>query len=501
MPADSIFGSKTRSRTRFAGLALLCGSILVGCGDSERPEREEDEAAVTGVIVEKPVPPPMLEPPTPTFETSEPLAPLEKQPAQRFRIADHRVRHDPEKLRLAGIKTYSSKRLILHTDSENPGLSQVPAMVDQLIETLEKELGPLPSATDGSNLQLTGYLMVQQDRFRAAGLIPETLPEFNHGRHRGYEFWLNDQPTDYYRAHLVLHECVHCYMTADPSGRFPVWYLEGMAELFATHAGPTKSDPTVRFGILPASAESAPSWGRTKLIREAVDEGRSPTLAEVLRYPSERFSENDAYAWSWAVCYLLNTALAYKGRFHELVMSPGEDFEASFLEQFGDDELPLSQAWEVFVRTMNYGYDLERAAFAGEGGAEANPLGTERLIEIEAAGGWQSTGIRVKKGQQVHLTASGEVELNSTTRPWISEPRGISREYADGQPIGRLLGWICPAGAITEWPAGRLQTIAIGEDSIVDCDADGTLCLRINDHWNDLANNSGAYQVRLAKTE
>lgn len=495
MPAESIFGSKTRRRVRFGCLALLCGSILPGCSDSARPERHGGEA-VTAAVVEKPVPRPMLEPPTPTFETSEPVPPLEKPPAQRFRIADHRVRHDLEKLREAGIETYSSKRLILHTDSKNPGLSQVPAIVDQLIATLERELGPLPSATDGSDLQLTGYLMVQQDRFRAAGLIPETLPEFNHGRHRGYEFWLNDQPTNYYRAHLILHECVHCYMTANPSDIFPVWYLEGMAELFATHAGPTASDPTVRFGILPASAESAPSWGRTRLIRKAVDEGRSPALAEVLRYPAERFSETDAYAWSWAVCYLLNTAPAYKARFRELIKSPGEDFEASFLKQFGDYELALSQAWEVFVRTVDYGYDLEHAAFAGDGHADANPLSAERLIEIKAAAGWQSTGIRVKAGQKLHLSASGEVELNSTTRPWISSPRGISREYADGQPIGRLVGWICPSGPVSEWPAGRLQAVSVGVDSIIECDTDGTLCLRINDHWNDLANNSGAYQVR-----
>jgi hypothetical protein len=370
-------------------------------------------------------------------------------------------------------------------------------MVDQLIDTLEKELGTLPTATDGSDLQFTGYLMVQQDRFRAAGLIPEALPDFDHGRHRGYEFWLNDQSTDFYREHLVFHECVHCYMTAEPGLRFPAWYLEGMAELFATHAGPTEEDERIRFGVLPASREVSPGWGRIKLIRDAVNAGRSLPLTEILRFPAERFRQTEAYAWSWALCYFLNTVPATRERFHELITSPGDDFEASFLSRFGDDELALARSWEVFVRTIDYGYDLERGWFAGGDFSGATPLVASREITAHAAAGWQSTGILVQRGQRLHLTASGQVELNNTTRPWISEPRGISREYVDGQPIGRLLGWICPITPVSEWPAGRLRTNSIGEDSIIECDTDGVLCLRINDHWNDLANNSGTYQVRV----
>lgn len=495
MPANSIFDTKSRKQTSFfVWFPAYCGLILGGCGDSSSPPpNPTGSKAIEAVIVEPG--------PAPATEAVEPFPPITKTPAQRFRMADHRVRHDPEKLRQAGIETYSSKRLILHTDSRNPSLSRIPPMVDQLIDTLEKELGTLPTATDGSDLQFTGYLMVQQDRFRAAGLIPEALPDFDHGRHRGYEFWLNDQPTDFYRDHLVFHECVHCYMTAEPGLRFPAWYLEGMAELFATHAVPSEENESIRFGVLPASREASPGWGRIKLIRDAVDAGRSQSLAEILRFPAERFRQTDAYAWSWALCYFLNTVPATRERFHELIASPGDDFEASFLARFGDDELALARIWEIFVRTIDYGYDLERGWFAGGDFSGATPLTASREITAHAAAGWQSTGIPVKRGQRIHLTANGQVELNNTTRPWISEPRGISREYADGQPIGRLLGWICPMAPVSEWPPGRLRTIAIGDDAIVECDQDGILCFRINDCWNDLANNSGTYQVRIETGE
>ncbi|MBX3448525.1 MAG: hypothetical protein KF777_03145 [Planctomycetaceae bacterium] len=502
MPTNSIFVSKSLNHASLVvWLAAGCGLILCGCGDASSPAAKPvGGSPIEAVVVEpgrseSPAMPPQL------AEAIEPLRPTGNTPAQRFRMADHRVRHDPGKLRQAGIETYSSRRLILHTDSPNPQIAKIPAMVDQLIDTLMEELGPLPLATDGSELQLTGYLIVQQDRFRNAGLIPEVLPSFDHGRHRGYEFWLNDQPTDFYREHLVFHECVHCYMTADPTLQFPAWYLEGMAELFATHVGPTEEDASIRFGVLPTSRETSPGWGRIKLIREAVDTGRSVPLAEILRFPAERFRQTDAYAWSWAICYFLNRVPATHERFHELITVPTNDFEASLLSRFGEDELALARSWEVFVRTIDYGYDLERGWFAGGDFSGTTPSSPSGGITVEAATGWQSTGIPVKRGQRLHLTAIGQVELNRTTRPWISEPRGISREYADGQPIGRLLGWICPAAPVTEWRPGRLPTFAIGDGSKVECEDDGILCLRINDHWNDLANNSGAYQVQIETGE
>ena len=51
----------------------------------------------------------------------------------------------------------------------------------------------------------------------------------------GREFWLFDQPTDYYVRHLLLHEGTHVFMVSFLGGCGPGWYMEGTAELLGTH--------------------------------------------------------------------------------------------------------------------------------------------------------------------------------------------------------------------------------------------------------------------------
>lgn len=63
--------------------------------------------------------------------------------------------------------------------------------------------------------------MKEADRFRAANMLRDDVPAFEHGRHIGLEFWMNEQEFDYYREHLLLHEATHCFLTAVPGMTFP----------------------------------------------------------------------------------------------------------------------------------------------------------------------------------------------------------------------------------------------------------------------------------------
>ena len=68
------------------------------------------------------------------------------------------------------------------------------------------------------------------------------------------EFWLYDQPTAYYRRHLMLHEGTHVFMVSFLGGCGPGWYMEGTAELFGTHRLDEQSGQlTLR--IMPRSRE------------------------------------------------------------------------------------------------------------------------------------------------------------------------------------------------------------------------------------------------------
>ncbi len=84
--------------------------------------------------------------------------------------------------------------------------------------------------------RIRGCLMREKRPFAACGLLPAGLPPFRHGFSRGRQLWLNEQPTAYYRRHLLLHEGTHAFMDAMFGGCGPPWYMEGMAELLATHS-------------------------------------------------------------------------------------------------------------------------------------------------------------------------------------------------------------------------------------------------------------------------
>src|SRR5690606_33067247 len=104
------------------------------------------------------------------------------------------------------------------------------------------------------------------------------LPPFAHGRHRDLEFWAYDQPTDYYRRHLVIHEATHCFMS---TGGFvpPPWYMEGMAELFATHD--RSSAGAWRFGLMPGGPTGFEGLRRIPLIRQAIREGQARSTKSI----------------------------------------------------------------------------------------------------------------------------------------------------------------------------------------------------------------------------
>src|SRR5207237_7879020 len=111
----------------------------------------------------------------------------------------------------------------------SPAVDELPAVFDAAIPQwvayfgVEKTLWP--------DWRMNGFLIVDKERFRRAGVLPETLPEFSHGYSYGYELWMNEQPSDYYRRHLLLHEGTHGFMNTVLGSCGPPWYMEGTAEL------------------------------------------------------------------------------------------------------------------------------------------------------------------------------------------------------------------------------------------------------------------------------
>ena len=103
--------------------------------------------------------------------------------------------------------------------------------------------------------------MTDKARFAAAGLLADNLPPFQSGYSRsdGKQFWLLEQPSDFYRRELLLHEGTHCFMFTVLKGAGPPWYKEGMAEYLGTHRW---QDGRLTLGYMPRSREEVPYWRR-----------------------------------------------------------------------------------------------------------------------------------------------------------------------------------------------------------------------------------------------
>lgn len=422
------------------------------------------------------------------------------EPQQVFRPRYVLPRHDDQRAAELGIRKFESRRLVLYTDIDPEIAATLPPLMDQAFDAWTEYFGPLPPDRKGTDYRMMGYIMKDKDLFSAVGMLPdEALRALEHGLHKGARFWLNEQDYDYYRRHLMVHEGTHCFMTVMPE-RLPVWYLEGMAELFGTHR--LHPDGTAEFRVMPDDPRDFVGFGRVEMIRNEIEEGKARTVAVVLGMSGGEFAETRKapYAWSWAFCKFLDTHPRYRDRFRELGHHlEGTQFNLLMESAFDADMSILAVEWDHFAHTLAYGYDIERSAIDFQRGT---PLSgpDPAAVELRSDVGWQPSGVWLEAGETYAVAVDGEVVLANEPRPWISEPQGVSIEYAGGRPIGRVIAAIqSDQPPAADGTGSLLKTIDVGRSLVFTPGVSGTLYLRVNDAWNKLADNSGTYRVTIFK--
>ncbi|WP_437206043.1 hypothetical protein [Planctomicrobium sp. SH664] len=403
-------------------------------------------------------------------------------------------RGDAQSLAQWGLKRIDSERCVIVTDIESNEIAGILPWMEAVHAAWVQQFGLLPNPSEAKRFRLTGFVMEDQQRFQKAGLLPQDLPPFPFGRHRGLQFWMRQQNSDYYRVHLALHEATHCYMGLLTNRRLPQWFHEGMAERFGTHALNSAGEP--QFGVLPKNAAAFPEWSRIDIIDREVRAGRSLTLRQVVSLGEKEFTESFTvpYAWSWGLCQFLCDHPYYRERFLHLCQNlETGDFSQQFGELFLRDRTLLSSEWDQFARRLVYGYDMERNAFQLQPPRELNH---EATVNVAADRGWQSTGYRLAAGETVTISASGQAILGSHPRLWTSEPQGISIHYACGVPIGTLLLGLVPEPDST---STEMVSVPIGSGGEFAAPVSGTLYFRINELGNSLHDNSGSYGVLITR--
>jgi hypothetical protein len=393
-----------------------------------------------------------------------------------------------------GIRKLSGKHLLLYTDlPANPAVDELPVVFDSAVPQWREYFSTPPEQTEA--WRVVGYLIQDKERFDRAGLIPKDLPEFLHGYHRGAELWLYEQPTEYYRRHLLLHEGTHAFMIWSLGGAGPPWYMEGTAELFATHRW-ENGQLTLRY--FPRNKEEVPGWGRIKIVKNDVRAERGKTLMEVLRYDSRAHLQVEPYGWCWAIAAFFENHPDYQQRFRELpkyARDTQESFSERFVGWFREDGARLWREWQWYVVNLEYGYDVVREAFQNRPAEDLPADGC--TVEVAANRGWQSTGVRLEAGKKYRIAASGRYQLGTQPAIWWCEPNGVTIRYHRGRPLGMLLGAIVDESDPKATDNGFLSPAAIGTELETTPPRNGTLYLRINDAPAELSDNQGSAQVRI----
>ena len=397
--------------------------------------------------------------------------------------------------RRAGLRVIESDRLVLVTDRparEGDGVEGLPQVFDQAVAAWCQHYGMPPPA----DWRACGCLVVDRERFRAAGLLPTTIPEFAHGFCAGHSFWLQDQSNPAYRRHLLLHEGVHAFTLTERRLATPAWYNEGIAELLATHRleGGAASPAFVPTPI-PNRSTDVEQLGRIEELRSLRQARRMPSLGEVLAAPHGDHRAVSDYAASWAAVVLLTAHPAYADPFAALERGPlGADFNDRLASMPGFDAARASRDYDALTDEIDYGYGFARSAIDWTPG---KPLDTSTRLEVAAGRGWQNTGVALAAGRRYVLRANGRCSLGRVgDSPVDTEAGGISLDWYRGRPLGRLL--------VAQWSdsppdGGRPRFVMLGEGAAATITAatDGPLYLKLNEPPGELADDAGSIAVEV----
>jgi hypothetical protein len=398
---------------------------------------------------------------------------------------------DDAKASATGIHKLSGQYLTLYTDVDGETIDALPKAFDKSVVQLTEYFRVPPQKL--ADWKMSGCLMKDKARFVQTNLLPRDLPNFPHGYSRNYDLWLYDQPSDYYRRHLLLHEGVHGFMNTLLGSCGPRWYMEGMAEMLATHRW---KDGRLTLNYMPNDRDETPEWGRIKLIKDAVADNRPQSLRSVIEGMSNLTKETELYAWSWAAAYFLDHHPRYRDRFRELfkhVRQP--NFNQFVFETYKTDWQQMSEEWRVFIAGLEYGYDISRTAIDLIPGKPLPEKGA--VATIAADRGWQNTGFQLKASVKYKLSASGRFQVADKPKIWHCEPGGVSIRYYQARPLGILLAAVRPDNPNEKDVCVFLNPLTIGLGATITPDQSGTLFLKINDSAAELDDNAGEIKVEI----
>ncbi len=264
---------------------------------------------------------------------------------------------------------------------------------------------------------------------------------------------------------IPQHEAVHAYCIQTFGRCGPQWYAEGMAEIGQYWAEGKKGIAT------------------PPQVVQYLKKSPRRTLAELIVTEETRGGSWQDYAWWWSLCYLLESNPNYTSGFRALGMGLLTGKEVSFHQVFTPIAVQLDFEHGFFIEHFDRGYRVDLCAWDWK--KKFKPLRTTlrtMTTKVQAAKGWQPTGLTVDSGAKYTYTATGKWRVGKD-RPTVNAD-------GDTEGQGRLTGILMRDFKLSRpFELGSQGTLLLG--------ANGNLYVRCRDAWNQLADNSGRVTLKV----
>lgn len=274
---------------------------------------------------------------------------------------------------------------------------------------------------------------------------------------------------------IVQHEAVHAFCHLAYGGTGPTWYAEGMAEL-----GCYWRPGDVGVNIDPI------------VIRYLTTTPPKP-LSELVRLDQVTGDSWQAYAWRWALCYMLVNNPNYGPRFYRLgesMMVP--DSRATFQSEFANVAGEISFEYDQFVKHLGNGYQQELCSWDWK----TKAIGVDssgKKAKVAARRGWQASGALVKAGESYEVLTDGT---------WSIDGRVPFSADGSSNGEGRLIGVILNKSEARgdRWAEYELSDeIPLGHKATFTASATGHLYLRCQEPLTQIGDNQGELKVTIRR--
>lgn len=266
---------------------------------------------------------------------------------------------------------------------------------------------------------------------------------------------------------IVQHEAIHafCVQTFGSSG--PVWYSEGMAEM----------------GQYWIPGERAVNID--PVVIDYLTHAKPKKLADIVAADQITGDSWRAYAWRWALCYLLASNPNYERRFKKLGLNIMTGKPDSFDDAFGRSARQISFEYDFFVKSFGNGYRADLCAW--EWNTKCSNLTSTGRVKhsVDAQRGWQATKLLVRTGVSYDYVALGNWKVD-----------GSGDVTADGNEAGegRLIGMVFYGDHQQSEP------FELGQKGSFVGQYEGQLYVRCRDNWTELSDNQGRIDLHIRRT-